>query len=204
MNIASIVQPYTMASPERVQLLINLASRVIEEKIPGDMVECGVCNGGSAAILAHYAAKDGRKTWLFDSFDGLPPNTKEDTPSLDGGILAESCVGQCVGNIDKVKAVLSSVEADLNQVQIVKGWFCDTFPTVNIPQIAMLNLDSDWYESEKLCLEKFYNNVSVGGFVYFDDFYYWPGCQKAVTEFLNQSPAPIFNQVGHSMWIQKP
>lgn len=54
-DLAKTVQPYTMASPERVQLLISLAARVIEDKIPGDFVECGVCNGGSAAILAHYA-----------------------------------------------------------------------------------------------------------------------------------------------------
>jgi O-methyltransferase len=71
-------------------------------------------------------------------------------------------------------------------------------------ELKLLNLDSDWYESEKLCLNKFYSCVSKGGFVYFDDFYFWPGCRKAVEEFfLTQNKVPKFNKVGHSMWLQK-
>jgi len=187
-----------MATPERVLLLIDLARRVVETNIPGDMVECGVSNGGSAAILAHFATHSGKKTWLFDSFEGMPPTTEED------GHAASLCIGQCVGTIDTVKKVLELVHADMSRVEIVKGWFQDTFPTVFIPQIAMLNLDSDWYESEKLCLNKFYDNVSPGGFVYFDDFFYWRGCRQAAEKFfVARAIAPKFNQVGHSMWIQK-
>lgn len=203
-DLESIVKPYTMASEERIHLLATLAGRVEKEHIPGDMVECGVCNGGSAAILAYFAKAHNRKIWLFDSFEGLPPITKEDTDSVDG-TSSESCVGQCCGRIETVKEILGLVGADMNRVRIVKGWFLDTFPLVSIPQIAMLNLDSDWYESEKICLQKFYDSVTNLGFVYFDDFYYWPGCQKAAIEFFSskEEPTPRFNRVGHSMWLQK-
>ena len=209
-NLAATVQPYTMASPERVQLLIDLARRTNDEDIPGDMVECGVCNGGAAAVLAHFAAKSHRQrqVWLFDSFEGLPFVTAEDVPSV-GGTTAASCVGQCRGSIDTVKDVLTQAQANMEKVHIVKGWFKDALPTFAKPyqwQIAMLNLDSDWYESEKLCLQTFYDNVAKGGFIYFDDYYYWPGCQRAAVEFfahLNHDRPKILHQVGHSMWLQK-
>lgn len=200
-DLASIVQPYTMASPERVRLLIDLGCDV--PNIEGDFVECGVCNGGSAAILAYFAAQDGRNVHLFDSFEGLPCTTVEDTPSANGN-TAESEVGKCVGSIDKVMEVLKLVGADLSKVYLHKGWFHKTFPHVDVPKIAMLNLDSDWYASEKMCLEKFYDSVVSGGFVYFDDFYYWPGCQKAAVEFFQKrNERQTFNKVGHSMWLQK-
>lgn len=202
MNLAEIVQPYTMASPERVELLIDLADHVIVKGVLGDMVECGVCNGGTAAILAHFASQAGKTTWLFDSFEGMPPVTEEDGPGTDGN-TAKSCVGKCVGNIDKVREVIALAGGDLDKVTIVRGLFKKTFLTVFVPRIAMLILDSDWYESEKLCLRKFYSSVSKGGFVYFDDFYYWPGCRRAAEEFFREMGLrPELNQVGHSMWMR--
>lgn len=207
LNLAETVQPYTMAG-NKINLIIDLASRLDGESVHGDVVECGVCNGGAAAVLAHYAAQSrfNRRTWLFDSFQGLPPVTKEDLPETQSGRPASTVVGQCVGSIDIVKEVLGKVGADMNRVTIVPGWFQDTLPTVDIPEIAMLNLDSDWYESEKLCLEKFYDRVSFGGYIYFDDFYYWPGCRHAAEEFFekrsNEYPQ-IFHQFEHSMWLQK-
>lgn len=202
-ELANIVMPYTMASPERIRLLIKLAANVVNNRVPGDVVECGVWNGGAAAVLAHFAAKAGCRTWLFDSFEGLPNTTKEDTRSADGD-TAESHIGQCRGSVDRVKEVLALVGANMRDVEIVRGWFQDTFLDVSIPQIAMLSLDSDWYASEMLCLNKFYGCVSPGGFVYFDDFYFWPGCRKAAEEFFaTRAEVPRFNQVGHSMWLQK-
>jgi hypothetical protein len=57
---------------------------------------------------------------------------------------------------------------------------------VEIPQIALLNIDSDWYESVKICFEKFYDAVTPGGFVSIDDYGAWPGCRLAVDEFFQR------------------
>ena len=205
-ELEKIVQPYTMACGDQVRQYIPLARRIEEEGIPGDMVECGVWNGGLGAVLAHFAAnsKFNRKVWLFDSFEGLPTPTKEDLPQPNG-VTAESCVGSCKGSVDAVKEVLQKVGADMAKVNIHAGWFRDTLPTVAVPQIAMLSLDSDWYESERVCLEKFYDAIVPGGFIYFDDFYLWPGCQKAALEFFHkQGKQPIYNNLSdHSAWVQK-
>ncbi len=210
MNIETVVQPYTFMNVNQIRLQIDLARRVNDLGIVGDMVECGVCNGGSAAILAHFAAQRDRRVWLFDSFEGLPMTTEEDKGTgPDGEIPDEFVAGakfgyQCVGSLNRVKEVLKLVGANMDKVEIVKGWYHETFPAVSIPQIAMLNLDSDWYASEKLCLNKFYDSVTLGGFVYFDDYYYWPGCRKAAEEFFAEKKiAPVLNRLGNSVWVQK-
>jgi O-methyltransferase len=178
-RLAKLVLPDTLVSAERVHNLYVLAKRIEIENIPGDVIECGVCNGGTAALLARFATRSRlkRTMWLLDSFEGMPLTTAED------GEAAKAHIGKEVGDIDRVKRALARVGADMSRVRIVPGWFQDTFPSVSASQIALLNIDADWYESVKLCLETFYDRVATGGFVSFDDYGHWPGCRKAVDEF---------------------
>jgi hypothetical protein len=118
-----------------------------------------------------------RTVWLFDSFQGMPATTIED------GEAALAHIGKEVGSLDKVQSVLNRVDANMQKVQIVNGWFQETFSQVNIPKIALLNIDADWYQSVKLCLETFYDLVVPGGFISIDDYGHWPGCKQAVDEF---------------------
>lgn len=187
------ILPYTLVSPERAQNLCRLARRLDREGIHGDFIECGVCNGGTAAILACFASRSrmSRTAWLFDSFQGMPKTTPEDGDACDGH-TAEDHIGKEVGDPARVKEVLNMVGANLSRVRIIPGWFQDTFPSVSttVSQIALLNIDSDWYRSVKLCLETFYDRVVPGGFVSFDDYGHWPGCRTAVDEFFRQRQLP--------------
>lgn len=209
MEISELVQtvrPYSMATAERLTWMAIAAKTTVEDGTPGVFVECGVCNGGSGAILAHYAVPAGRDVHLFDSWQGLPPVTEKDTPSFGTNHPAQAEVGKCLGDIEKVEEILHQVRANTGPgvVHFHKGWFNERFPQARIDQIAMLNLDSDWYESEKLCLETWYDKVSDGGYIYFDDFYYWPGCQRAARDFFReQGIVEAFHKVGHSAWIKK-
>ena len=177
--IERTVSPFTLVKSARINSLFNLAVRIEREKIPGDVVECGVCNGGTAAVLAHFASRSkfARTVWLFDSFEGMPP------PTLPDGEDAKEHIGKEQGTVQNVLKALESVDADLKSVRIVEGLFGDTFPTVDIPRIALLNVDADWYESVKLCFEKFYDSVVPGGYISIDDYGHWPGCRQAVDEF---------------------
>jgi O-methyltransferase len=206
-DLESTVRPYTMVGSEKIRLIIDLAKSLDDSNIPGDFVEAGVCNGGSAAILAHFAATSryNRHTHLFDSWQGLPVTTSEDIPSANGN-TAESEIGKCIGDPEKVKEVLRLVGADMSRVTLYPGWFQDTFPKVDIKEIAFLSLDSDWFVSETLCWKKFYDRVAIGGFIYLDDAFYWPGALRACTEFFakrtNEFPQ-IINRCGHAGWIKK-
>ncbi|MGB7611843.1 MAG: TylF/MycF/NovP-related O-methyltransferase, partial [Candidatus Acidiferrum sp.] len=190
-----------LVGPERIHNLYILAKRVEKEKVPGDVIECGVCNGGTAALLARFATRSrlNRTIWLLDSFQGMPVTTPED------GDAAKAHVGKEVGDVERVKAVLQRVGAEMSRVRIVSGWFQDTFPTVSASQIALLNIDADWYESVKLCLETFYDRVVRGGFISFDDYGHWPGCRKAVDEFFQARRLPYkLHQVDYTaQWFQK-
>jgi O-methyltransferase len=200
-QIRVIVEPYTLVGPMRIRNLYNLARRIEHERVPGDVVECGVYNGGTAAVLGHFATRSdlGRNLWLFDSFAGMPEITPED------GDQAQVYVGQLVADPSKVTKVLSLVGADMRRTRLVKGWFQDTFPGAQISQIALLNIDADWYSSVKLCLETFYDRVSPGGYISFDDYGYWPGCRRAVDEFFqNRGLSYQLHEVDDSgRWFQK-
>lgn len=200
-DITKIVQPYTLVGPERIHNLFVLAERIEEEKIPGDVIECGVCNGGTAAILARFATRSriNRVVWLFDSFQGMPETTPVD------GDAAKAHIGKEVGDPVRVEKVLGAVGANMSRVRIIPGWFRDTFASVSASQIALLNIDADWYESVKLCLEAFYDRVVPGGFISFDDYGHWPGCRKAVDEFFLARKLPYkLQQVDYTAhWFQK-
>ncbi|HKN74640.1 MAG TPA: TylF/MycF/NovP-related O-methyltransferase [Candidatus Acidoferrum sp.] len=195
------ILPYTLVGPERIHNLCVLAQRIEKEGIEGDVMECGVCNGGTGALLAHFATRSrfNRTVWLLDSFQGMPETTVED------GDVAKAHVGKEVGDIVRVNEALKRVNADMSRVRIVGGWFQDTFPSVAVQKIAILNIDADWYESVKLCLETFYDRVVQGGFVSFDDYGHWPGCKKAVDEFFIGRQLPYkLNQVDYTAhWFRK-
>jgi O-methyltransferase len=186
-RVTKQILPYTLVSVERIHNLYALAHRIEAEGIPGDAVECGVCNGGTAALIARTATRSklNRIVWLLDSFQGMPKVTDEDADG-PGGDSAKAHVGKEVGMEASVRDVLDRVGAKMDRVQIIAGWFQDTFPLVTAKKIALLNIDADWYESVKLCLDTFYDRVVPGGFISIDDYGHWPGCKRAVDEFLNQ------------------
>ncbi len=63
------VNPYTMLVFRRLSTLHELASRFERRKVGGSFIECGVYNGGSAAVIAAAARKNKRRhVWLFDSW----------------------------------------------------------------------------------------------------------------------------------------
>jgi O-methyltransferase len=182
--------PYTMVGWRRLSNAYDLAAAVDMSDIPGAIVECGVLNGGCAAVMA--AASAGRPIWLFDSFQGLPFPTEHDGSAAfdyaqtDRGTGELAPIHRCVGDIDKVREIFSRLRIAPSRVFLEKGWFQDTLPSAKerIGSIALLRLDADWYESTKVCLDLLYDNLAPGGYLIIDDFGYWEGCRKATLEFL--------------------
>ena len=199
--ISALIRRNTMLTPARIESLKRLAHRIDEESIPGDVVECGVYKGGSAALVVRVASRSRfqRHAWLFDAFQGMPPATSADGPE------AANWVGGLRSSPVRVSRLLRRVGVDMARVHIVPGLFQNTFPTVHIQQIALLNIDADWYESVKLCLETFYDAVAPCGFVSLDDYGAWPGCRRAVDEFFERRGlSHELVRVDHeTYWFQK-
>ncbi|HJX13178.1 MAG TPA: TylF/MycF/NovP-related O-methyltransferase [Dehalococcoidales bacterium] len=191
------ILPYTMVG--RTGLLTTYDAAAGSEKagLPGCFVECGVARGGSSALMALVARdhRSGRKSWLFDSFEGLPEQTAEDEyqeplvampQDKSASVVAP---GYCLGTFGEVESLLfDTLGLDRDNLFMVKGWFDRTLPEHcnKVGDIAVLRIDADWYESTKCCLENLYDNVVSGGRVIIDDYGSVPGCKKATDEFLQK------------------
>jgi hypothetical protein len=177
------VQPYTMSRYARLRGLYRGIQAISEDGVPGDVVECGTARGGSAALLALALRdlQDARRVWAFDTFEGLPPPTAND-PDYD---TAVQHVGTCRGELDQVAGLMARLGVG-DRVTLVKGLFQDTLPGIELPSIALLHLDGDWYDSVKFCLDRLYDQVSPGGVIQIDDFGYWEGARKATLDFFRE------------------
>jgi O-methyltransferase len=175
---------FTMVTNKNLMTLQSLVEQANNQDSPGDIVECGVWNGGSAAImgLAHIGSGNGRhrRIWLFDSFQGVPPATERDGPVERRSYFE----GWNKGDVSKVKQVFTKLGLSLDDVEIIPGWFNDTLRSSHVEQIAILHIDADWYDSVKLVLDVFYDKVVPGGFIILDDYNTWEGCNKALNDFL--------------------
>lgn len=177
----------TMVGRKRLQNVRECVSRVIEQDIPGDLVETGVWRGGCSilmrAVLASHGVTD-RAVWLADSFEGLPPADTDRYPQ-DAGDSHASLSSYLGVSLEAVQENFRRYELLDSQVRFLKGWFRDTLPTAPIERIAVLRLDGDMYESTIIALESLYPKLQPGGFAIIDDYGVLPNCRAAVTDYRN-------------------
>jgi len=184
------VMPYSLVGAVGLEHTHQRAREVLAKSVSGAFVECGVARGGCAAILAMVAAEDDRRCWFFDSFAGLPDPTDEDfQEGKTGDHVRPLPRGSCYGGIEQVSQLLfEQFGINRNMVRLVKGWFQDTCSQAaeGVGTIAFLRIDGDWYDSTKLCLEIFYDQVALGGCLLIDDYFSCYGARKATDEFIHQ------------------
>jgi O-methyltransferase len=173
-----------MVTSKNLIALYKLVQTANELGLPGDIVECGVWNGGSAGVMGWATSRYthnrmNRNIWLFDSFQGLPRPTEKDGKREKENYFE----GWCKGDVTKVKRILTRLNVPVELIKIVPGWFADTLRTAPLDRIAILHIDADWYESVKLVLDVFYDKVVPGGFIVLNDYGMWPGCDQAVSDY---------------------
>lgn len=175
------IYPFTQTSRARQESLVKLASAIEERGLDGAIVECGVLDGGSAALMGSQTAASGRPIHLFDAWQGLPEATNED------GAAAHKWVGEVVGSPGRVLAAMKAAAVDLHRVHFHRGWFDETFPDATEPErVALLHVDCDFYEPTRLCLETWVPRIVPGGFAQFDDYAAFAGARRAIDELLRR------------------
>ena len=175
---------HTQVHLHRQRNLVRLAERIDRERVPGDVVECGVLDGGTAALVAWATrhSRPPRSIHLFDSWEGLPQSTEQD------GAAALVWSGQVIGSPARVARIMRTLGIEKSRIRYHRGWFDQVFPTVDIRPVALVHVDCDFYEPTRLCLEKWYPCLAPGGFMQFDDYDAFLGCHKAVNGFLADHP----------------
>lgn len=156
---------------------------VLEEDVPGDLLEAGVWRGGTVIFMCGVLAAHGadRVVWAADSFEGLPAPDVEQYPQDEAMRLHEleaMAVSQAT-----VRAGLERYGLLSDNVRFLEGWFADTLPTAPIDQLAVLRVDADMYGSTFEVLSELYDKVSAGGFVIIDDYGCFEECRQAVDDF---------------------
>jgi hypothetical protein len=196
------VRPYTMTSPERIFSLCEAVTYVQKNNIEGDIVECGVWKGGSMMAVAETLLRAGdtsRDLYLFDTFEGMPPPTENDVDIAGGsaeGLLARSDKETaesvwCRATLDVVKQALGNTGYPSEKIHYIKGMVEQTIPDFVPDKIALLRLDTDWYESTRHEMEHLFPRLSKGGVLIIDDYGHWQGARKAVDEYLEKNDVKI-------------
>jgi len=201
-RIIERVRPFTMTSDERLAALCSAVAHVVKHDVAGDFVECGVWKGGStmAAALAFEASGDvGRHLYLFDTFEGMVEPTAVDRCARTGKtaahLLATTSRSERIwaySPLDEVKRNIASTGYPAERVAFVKGKVEETIPAFGPEKVAILRLDTDWYESTRHELVNLYPRLSVGGVLIIDDYGHWEGARRAVDEYFEEHRVRTF------------
>jgi O-methyltransferase len=204
-EIVRKVMPFTMTSAARVLALCEAVRYIVDNRIPGDIVECGVWRGGSMMAVAHSLLDVDERMptlYLFDTFEGMPPPTGADiaiTGESAKDLMEKSDRSDprsvwCVASLEDVSAALLGTGYDPARIRFVKGRVEETVPSQAPERIALLRLDTDWYESTKHELEHLYPRLVPGGVLIIDDYGHWTGAKRAVDEYLKEHGVPLLLQ----------
>ena len=96
-----------------------------------------------------------------------------------------------VASLDDVQAGMAETGYPTVRVHFHPGRVEETIPSQAPDPIALLRLDTDWYESTKHELDHLYDRVPSGGVVIFDDYGFWQGARQAIDEFLDRTGARL-------------
>ena len=186
----ALARDRSLVTPDSCYVLYTLLEQALG--VPGDIVECGVYKGGTAAMLAARIADKGlsRRLYLFDTFAGMP----ETDPHLDWhrkGDFGDT-------SLDVVKAHVGHDEICVFR----KGLIPETFGGLEAMRIAFAHVDTDIYQSVLDCIRFVWPRLSVGGFVVFDDYGFATcyGARVAVDEFFANEPCkPLCLSTGQAI-----
>jgi len=149
------------ATSYKSHLVMALKLLELAPDVPGCVVECGAWKGGSTANLSLICQIVGRKLYVFDSFEGLPPADRGDREAV--GYRA----GDYTGSLDEVRKNVRRY-GNLAICEFIEGWFKDTLPKFNQP-VALAFLDVDLEASLHTCVRYLWPRLIDGGYLFTDE-----------------------------------
>jgi len=196
LDILKKIQDHTLVSEDRC-FTIHMFSKHCRH-LEGDFAECGIYKGGTAYLIS-LILKDNsnhQKTLhLFDTFSGMPKSANEDKSHHKEGDYQDT-------SVEAVKDFLS----DYSFVEFHPGLIPDTFEAVTNKKFAFVHIDVDIYQSIKDCCEFFYERMTKGGIMIFDDYGfqgYELAAKKAVDDFfIEKSEIPITLRNGQCLVLK--
>ncbi len=207
--------PYTMTGVARLRALVEAVGYCVNAEIPGALAECGVWRGGSVlamiSTLQNLGVED-REIYLYDTFEGMPEPSELDVselepPALETWRKAEHTDDRAWSylfdpstfNEDAVRELLAGTGYPIERLHFVRGRVEETIPGEAPQELALLRLDTDWYDSTVHEMRHLYPRLATGGVLIVDDFGHWQGSRRAVEEYLAQvERAPLLTPIDYS------
>ena len=157
----------------------------------------------AALTLLHLNSTE-RDLYLFDTFEGMPRPTDFDvhhtgTPGMVAFTnlqTGEDSSAECAATLAEVQSTMKRSKYDPKLIHYLKGKVETTIPEQAPEQIALLRLDTDYYESTKHELDHLFPRLSPGGILIIDDYGEWQGARKAVDEYIaNHAPSLFLSRI---------
>lgn len=190
----------TYLSPQKLRVLERYVKRLDREGVQGDFIECGVALGGSAILLSSLLSPD-RSFHGYDVFEMIPPPGPKDErdaherykvieTGASSGIGGEQYYGYMANLRDVVVDNFRKfgLAVDNERICLHQGLFENTLQFNAGSQVALAHIDCDWHDPVRLCLERIYQHLAVGGCMILDDYNDFRGCRKAADGFLAEKP----------------
>lgn len=148
-----------------------------------------------AALTLMALGDESRQIWLYDTYSGMTEPSERDRDVYGGN--ADSMRGdffsdegrpapfQFVASLDDVKANMAQTGFPESRLTYIEGPVEDTLPAARPAEIALLRLDTDWYESTAHSMRHLYPLLAPGGVLLLDDYGDWPAVREAVHECLD-------------------
>ena len=198
---------FTTTSDAAIAALYEATRYVVAEGIPGAFVECGVWRGGSLLVIARELRKmqvHDRELYGFDTFTGMTEPSAADV-RYDGKLATERGAMHLpdAWAPERVASLVMSTGYHSSRLHLIAGPVEQTLPEQAPEQIALLRLDTDWYESTRHELRELYPRLASGGVLIVDDYGHWRGARKATDEYLAtlDERAPMLVRVDYSVRI---
>ena len=136
-----------------------------------------------------------RELWLYDTFDGMTMPTDDDIERETGDRVLD-LMKSTEKNTDKyniwayapeelVRKNMKSTGYPASSVRYIKGKVEETLVDTKPELIALLRLDTDWYESTKFELARLYPLINDGGILIIDDYGHFEGAKKQLMSISN-------------------
>ena len=189
-------RPVSKQEPQQVsdketEVLLGLLEETLN--LDGDIVEFGCYRGDTSVLLERRLEKFRRENpdanlkllWIYDSFEGLPEKTREDSSVAGDQFKAGELL------VTKREVIEKFKRNGLKIPRIRKGFFENLNPAEDVPEkISYAFLDGDLYGSIKTSLKLVENRMAKDGIIIVHDYNNpeLPGSSKAVDEWLRAHP----------------
>jgi O-methyltransferase len=214
-RIVDAALPFSMTGPARLAAVVEAVRHCVGEGIEGAFAECGVWRGGSVLAMILTLQELGvsdRDLHLYDTFEGMTKPSELDVSPYDGSALesweraeAENerpyagLFDPQVFNEAAVRRTLAETGYPAERIHVIAGAVEQTLPEAVPERIALLRLDTDWYESTRHELEHLYPILTAGGVLIIDDYGHWEGARRAVDEyFASHPPRPQLREIDYT------